>query len=60
MLPAIGVQFIVSEVLPQISVEAVRPGLDRSTDDTALEISELGGGIAADQVEFRMASGAGV
>src|SRR5437588_909595 len=41
VLPRVGIQYVVAEVLPQIPVEAIGAGLNRSIYDPALVIAEL-------------------
>ena len=52
ILPAVRVQDVVSEELPDVSMEGVRARLDGGIHDAAFEIAELGGGIIGDQVEL--------
>ena len=50
--PVVGVKDIVPEELEDVAVVAVGAGLDRSTDNAPLEISELGGSVLGNYVEF--------
>ena len=50
--PAVRVQNVIAEELPDVSMEGVGARLDGGTHDAAFEIAELGGGIIGDQVEL--------
>src|SRR5439155_12734176 len=50
--PTVGIEFIVPEKLPNISVVAIGTGLDRGVDNPTHKIAELGGGVVGNQVEF--------
>ena len=52
ILPAVGIQLVVAEVLPDVAVVLVGSGLDGSANDPALEVTKLGRGILRDQVEL--------
>src|SRR3984885_9329406 len=52
VLPLVGIEFVVTEELPDVSMETVGARLDRGVDDTALEIAELCGSVGRDYVEF--------
>ncbi len=50
--PAVGIQLVVAEKLPDVAVKLVSSGLEGSADNAALEITEFGRGVLGDQVEF--------
>src|SRR5512146_474541 len=59
IFPAVGVQHIVAEILPQVAMESVGPRLDGGADNAPLEVAELCGGVAGDEVEFLNGIGCG-
>ena len=50
--PAIRIQGVVPEIVPDVAVETVRTGLDGRTDDAAHKVAKFGGGVVRDEVEF--------
>ena len=58
--PAVRVQNIIAEILPDIAMEAVGSRLDGGVDDAALKIAELGGALLVIRLNSSIASGAGV
>src|SRR6266404_2912777 len=50
--PAVRVQFVVANEFPDVPMVAIRTRLGAYADDSALEVSELGGSIIGDQIEF--------
>src|SRR5215469_9972891 len=52
IFPLVGVQHIVAEVLPNIAMEPVGSRFDGGVDDSPLEVAELCGCVARDQVEL--------
>src|ERR1700722_11545639 len=52
VLPLVGIENIIAEEFPDITVVLIGPRLDGSVDDTAGEIAELCGSVGSDQVEF--------
>ncbi len=50
--PVVGVKQIIAEELEDVAVIAVGAGLDGSTDDAPLEISELVGRVLGNQAKF--------
>src|SRR6267378_5342454 len=42
IFPGIRVQLVIAEILPEVSMEAVRAGFDRGTDNASLKVSEFG------------------
>src|ERR1700722_17787499 len=52
VFPLVGIEDIIAEELPDITVVLIGPRLDGGIDDTACEIAELCGSVGSDQVEF--------
>ena len=50
--PTVRVEHVVAEELKQIAVELICPGLDRCTDDTALEVTKLSRRVIGYYVEL--------
>ena len=50
--PAVRIQFVIAKEFPDVAVVAIRARLDADADDSAFEVSELGGGVIGDEIEF--------
>src|SRR5262245_56138214 len=52
VLPLIGVQLVITEVFPEVPMEAVSPRFDGCADDAPLEIPKLSRCVVGDEVKF--------
>src|SRR5689334_1781093 len=52
VLPFIGIQGVVAKELPDISMQGVGTGLERSVDDAAIEVAIFGWRVLRNQIEF--------
>src|ERR1700741_3001588 len=50
--PSIRVEFVVAEEFESVPVKAISTRLDRRVYDSALKISEFGGSVLCDEIEF--------
>ena|SRR5260370_32185124 len=50
--PLVGIQHVIPEELPDVTVKTVGAGLDRDTHNAAHEITKFRRGVITDEIEF--------